>query len=211
MSTLLDPTEQHFVLNDVDWQAYEALLRVVGDQRVFVTYDRGRVELMSPSWEHDNRAETIGQLVRIVAEEFGVALKGGGSTTFRREGLDRGLEPDKCFYVRNESCVRGKKKIDLSVDPPPDLCIEVEISQRLLSRVDIYAELGVTELWRDDGRRLRISELVAGQYVERGSSIAFPMIGGSELNEYLDWAPPTDDTTWSREVRGALRQRHPLP
>ena len=158
---MLAMPEQHFVLTGVNWQGYESLLEAIGEQRVFITYDRGKVELMSPSWEHDNRAETIGQLVRIIAEELDIAIKGGGSTTFRREDVDRGLEADKCFYIRHERRVRGKKKIDLSVDPPPDLCIEVEISRRLLGRVSIYAELGVPELWRDDGKELRIGELSA--------------------------------------------------
>ena len=205
---MLAMPEQHFVLTGVNWQGYESLLEAIGEQRVFITYDRGKVELMSPSWEHDNRAETIGQLVRIIAEELDIAIKGGGSTTFRREDVDRGLEADKCFYIRHERRVRGKKKIDLSVDPPPDLCIEVEISRRLLGRVSIYAELGVPELWRDDGKELRIGELSGDDYVDRDQSTAFPMISVDEINEYLDWAPALDDTTWARKVRKAIRRKH---
>src|SRR5688500_8470559 len=118
MTVAISQPEQHFVLDGMDWAAYEALLRAMEDRRVFVTYDRGRVELMSPSWEHESRAEAIGQTIRILAEELNIPIKGGGSTTFRREDLDRGLEADKCFYVRNEARVRGKRKLDLSIDPP---------------------------------------------------------------------------------------------
>jgi Uma2 family endonuclease len=137
------PREQHFLLQGLDWRQYDALLGIINDRHVYVTYDRGRVELMSPSWEQGKRSDLIGTLIRSVADGLKLPVKGGGSTTFRRIDLDRGLEPDRCFYVANEFLVRSKTVIDLSVDPPPDLCVEVEMSQRLLDRVAIYAALGV--------------------------------------------------------------------
>ena len=91
------PSEQRFVLDDVDWQFYEDMLRRVGDQHVFITYDRGRLELMSPSWEHDSRSHFIGLLLYILGTELNVLVRGGGSTTFRREDLEAALEPDQCF------------------------------------------------------------------------------------------------------------------
>jgi Uma2 family endonuclease len=204
------PQEQHFLLHDFDWLRYDALLALINDRHVYVTYDRGRVELMSPSWEHENRSDLIGTLIRSVADGFKLPVKGGGSTTFRRIDLDRGLEPDRCFYVRNEHLVRDKKVIDLSIDPPPDLCVEVEVSQRLLDRVGIYAALGVPELWRDNGFRLRIFKLDLDRtYVETGASLAFPTMSAERLNRYLGRAHGTDETTWARKVRRAARNHRP--
>jgi len=88
--------------------------------------------------------------------------KSGGSTTFRRRDLEAGIEPDRCFYIQNQPALRGKRTLDLSIDPPPDLAIEVEISERLLDRVGIYERLGVPELWRNDGKRSRVMLLGRG-------------------------------------------------
>jgi Uma2 family endonuclease len=199
----VEHVEQRFILDGLDWTAYDSLLRAVGDRRVFVTYNRGQVELMSPSWEHDSRAEAINLLIRIIAEELEVPIKGGGSTTFRREDLDRGLEPDKCFYIRNEARVRRKKKIDLSIDPPPDLCVEVEISSRLLNRTEIYAQLGVPELWRDDGRHVRVFTLQSdGTYQEQDRSPSFPAVPLTQVDTLLSDFGAVDDTTWTRSARG---------
>ena len=157
---------------------------------------------MSPSWEHETRAETIGQVIRIIAEELAIPIRGGGSTTFRREGLDRGLEADKCFYIANEARVRGRKQINLAVDPPPDLCIEVQISRRLAERKEIYADLKVPELWCDDGRQLRVLSLQpTGNYKQSPRSISFPMVPLKQIGQFLAWGGTMDDTTWSRRVR----------
>jgi Uma2 family endonuclease len=114
-------------------------------------------------------------LIRSVADGLKVPVKGGGSTTFRRVDLDRGLEPDCCFYIANEKLVRTKTVINLSTDPPPDLCVEVEVSQRLPDRIGIYTALGVPELWRDNGMRLQGFRLDSDRnYVEAETSLAFP-------------------------------------
>ena len=183
---------------------------MVGNRHVFVTYDRGRVELMTVGWPHENRAALIGRMVSAVSEGLRVPIKSGGSTTFRRRDVDRGLEPDKCFYVANELRIRNNATIDLSVDPPPDLCVEVEMSSRLLDRVGIYAALGVPELWRDDGRRLRVFTLSAERaYVEADAGLAFPTVSAARLNRYLDRARGLDETTWAGKVRRAARRHRP--
>lgn len=207
MSIAAPPRDQQFLIQDADWPAYQAMLRAVGDRHVFVTYSQGRLELMAPSWEHDARAERIGQLIRILAEELNIPLIGGGSTTFRREDLDRGLEPDRCYYIANQARVRGRTEIDLAVDPPPDLCVEVELSRRLLDRIEIYQRLGVPELWRDNGRILRVFALADGVYVERPNSPALAPVTVAQMNQLLDLAEGLDDTAWSRKVRAQVKER----
>src|SRR5690349_2537220 len=92
---------QQFVLDDISWELYDAILKAIGDRRVFVTYDRGRLELMSPSYQHDKRGRRMALLINILAEELQIPIEGGGSTTFRRQDLEQGLEPDEYFYVQN--------------------------------------------------------------------------------------------------------------
>src|SRR5207248_5409431 len=117
-------SEQRFLLEDADWQLYESLLQRVGHRHIFIRYDHGRLELMSPSFKHDRRGRAICILSNVLAEELNIPIQGGGSTTFRRQDLDQGLEPDECFYVKNVEHIRERDEINLSVDPPPDLALE---------------------------------------------------------------------------------------
>jgi Uma2 family endonuclease len=206
MTTAAVPSEQRFLLDNVDWRFYESLLTNLGDRHVFVTYDRGRVELMSPSWKHDKRARRIGLLVGYIADALSQPLEGGGTTTFRREDLDRGLEPDQCFYIANASRIRGKDEIDLALDPPPDLAVEVEITHRLLDREAIYAALGIPELWVDDGQNLRIQLLdAAKQYRPAASSLAFPSVQAKHVVHLLGLSQSMDEMSWGRAVREWLK------
>lgn len=201
-TTLSPPAEQRFIIGDADWQAYEAILRALEGRHIFITYEKGRLELMAPSWKHDRQSRLLGLLVHHLAEHLRVPILGGGSTTFRREDLERGLEPDQCFYVRNCGTMRDVEQIDLQRDPPPDLAIEVEISQRLSDRLAVYAGIGVPELWRWDGHRLMICRLSAeGRYVQRDRGDAFPQVTSEQMQQLIAMATGKDDTAWSGEVR----------
>jgi Uma2 family endonuclease len=199
------PQEQRFTLDDVDWAFYESVLQRVGDRHIFVTYDRGRIEIMAPSWRHDESSRLIGLLIHIMGEEFGVALKGGGSTTFRREDLQRGLEADQCFYTRNLDRIRGRREIDLGVDPPPDLAVEVEITRRMLPRQSLYEAIGVPELWRYDGRELTICVLGPDRrYVVVEASPTFPHVRPQQMAAWVAAGEDLDDIAWARMVRQAI-------
>lgn len=125
-------------------------------------------------------------LVEVLAEEMEVDIHGGGSTTFRREDLAKGFEPDECFYIRYAEVVRGKKQIDLAQDPPPDLVIEIDITGPSLNKFPIFAALGIPEVWRYDGARVAIFTLVDNDYVERPESVALPKVTSAILTEFID-------------------------
>jgi Uma2 family endonuclease len=210
MTATLIPTEQRFILENADWEFYTAVLEHIDGRHVFVTYDRGRLELTSPSWKHDKRSRRIGLLVGHIADALNVPIEGGGTTTFRREDLDRGLEPDQCFYVANASRIRGKDEIDLAVDPPPDLAVEVKITHRLLDREAIYAALGVGELWVDDGHTVRMLQRQStSQYRPLDLSIAFPSVQPQHVTHLLQMSESMDEMSWGRFVREWLRQNLP--
>lgn len=208
MTTSAARTEQRFVMDFASWDLYEAILRHLGDRHIFVTYDQGRLELMAPSWRHDKRSRLIARLIDILAEETSIPIEGGGSATIRRKSLQRGLEADQWFYVANAAAVRGKTVLDPESDPPPDLAVEVEISRRLLDREGIYAAMGVPEIWRDDGKRVRMFVLGRDRrYRAVQASASFPMLEPVFVEELLAAARKHDDMTWGKWVRARIRSR----
>ncbi len=197
------PSGQHFLLRGMSWDFYEHLLKELGDGPIRVTYDRGDLELMSPSYRHENYSRLLGLLVQVLAEEAGTPMIWAGSTTFRRESLERGLEPDECFYLANVSQILGKEELNLEIDPPPDLAIEIDVTNRSVDRLPIYAELGVPEVWRFDGRQLlAYHRNPSGEYGEAGTnSVAFPGIPLAGMVEFLQRSREVDAASLSREFR----------
>lgn len=199
-------TAQRFRLDDVSWDFYEHLLEELGDRRVRVTFDRGALELTAPTYRHENYGRTLGKFVIVMSEVLNIPVKDGGSTTFRREDLDRGLEPDDCFYIRNVRKILGKDEIDLAIDPPPDLAIEVDIASSSLDRMSIYAALGVPEVWRFDGHELFIHCLRSGEYEVCDTSLTFSMLPVHELVKFLHESTELDDVALLRKVRAWVRR-----
>jgi len=141
-----DVEEERFVFEDADWAFYELSLKRVGDRRIFVTFDGERLEVMSPSPLHERHTSKIEKLVWLLTMELRIPFESMGSFTLKKRKAKRGLEPDRCFYTKNSAAIRGKRKIDLRKDPPPDLAIEIEVSRRLLDRIEVYRRLGVPEV-----------------------------------------------------------------
>lgn len=107
-----------------------------------------------------------------------------GTTTLNRPDIEKGAEPDNCFYIQNQPQVAGKK-IDLIQGPPPDLIVEVDITQTDINKLSLYASMGSLEFWRYDGRILRIYQLVENQYIEVEDSIALSRNVKELLNQFL--------------------------
>src|SRR5215210_278835 len=174
---LKSPPEGRVTLRNVGWETYELLVEEDPDRsapRFF--YDRGELEIVSPSFEHEQIARVIALLVEELAVELDIDVVSAGSTTFKREDFSRGFEPDASFYfAANASRVRGKRRLDLDAgDPPPNLVVEVDITSPSASKLPIYARLGVAEVWRHDGDRLAILGLQddeeGGYYAESPES-----------------------------------------
>lgn len=207
-TTSAPPPGEQFLLPGMSWKFYEHLLQELGDRPIRVTYDQGALELMSPSYRHESPSRILGLLVHVLAEELEVPIKGAGSTTFRRESLQRGLEPDSCFYIAHISDILDKEELDLETDPPPDLAIEVDITHRLIDRIPIYEALGIPELWRYDGGQILVyHRQPSGVYAEpQTESLIFPTIPLSGLVEFLNRSIHTDDGTLLREFRNWAKQ-----
>jgi Uma2 family endonuclease len=202
------PPGEQFLLRGMSWEFYVHLLEELGNRQIQVTYDRGELELMSPFYRHESYSRLLGRMVEILAEELGMPFIMAGSTTFRRQSLQRGLEPDECFYIAHASDILGKENLDLEVDPPPDLAIEVDITHRSINRIPIYESLGIPELWRFDGGQLVVYlRQPSGVYAEpQTESLIFPTIPLSGLIEFLNRFTETDHGTLLREFRTWVKQ-----
>ena len=199
IATLHDDAVQGLHLHDIPWATYETILRDLEGQHYRITFDRGDLEIMTISHEHEYYGELLGRLIHMLTLVLNIPIHSGGSTTFRRAMSEKGLEPDKCFWIQNELGMRGKRTFDIDVDPPPDLALEVEISRSALDRMGIYAALRVPEVWCSDGESLRVFHLGKnGKYRKKDRSLAFPTLPVQELMRFLHASETTDETTLMR-------------
>ena len=191
-----DPDGPKIVLNGVSWQTYLDLLETEESRHnsVRMMYDRGRLVLMTVSRKHEQIAERLGLLIRLAAAGMGLNCTGVGRWTLKRESVQRGKEPDTAFYLANEPGVRGRE-LDLEVDPPPDLAVEVEISHHDKGMFEIYAGLGVPEIWVYENEALRVLQFQAdGRYADVSVSPGLPFLPLNEINSWLELAAAEGDT-----------------
>jgi Uma2 family endonuclease len=174
------PPGQRLLLHDISWSEFEAILAELGEHRAArLAYIQGTLEMRMPLPEHEVDKELIGDMVKILLEELAIDCECFGSTTFKRETKKAGVEPDQCFYIQNHQIMRGKRRVDLSVEPPPDLAIEIDVTSK--TQLAAYEALQVPELWRYENNRLQINVLSEGQYIESQNSPNFPGLPIIEL------------------------------
>jgi len=208
MATVLAPPEQKVILRNVSWETYERLLGERGDDSVpRFAFDQGNLEIMRPSREHEEYKYALARIVDVVAEELGINERGLGSTTFKREDVGRGFEPDACFYIQNLARLRPRNELDLLVDPPPDLIIEIDVTTDSMKKLGIYAALGVPEVWRYNGTVLTILVLEGGSYAERDASLALPILTPAVLEQLIQEHTTMDSIPWIRKLREWVREQ----
>jgi Uma2 family endonuclease len=182
----LEPGQRQ-LFQGVSWQAYEALLEQLGNNRALrTTYTKGDLEVMAPLHRHEIDKETLTAMGRILAKGYGLRALAAGSTTFKRPDLWLSAEPDSCYYLRDVTKVIGKERIELGIDPPPDLVIEVDVTSHSHSKIATYAGFGVPEFCRLEGAAIEIYELIAGQYQLRSHSPTFPGLQAHDLAAFLE-------------------------
>jgi len=201
------PPGQQLLMTDVNWQMYEQLLEEFGEQRGSrINYSQGLLEIMVPLPEHEDDKVMIADFVKVLLEELDIEFRSLGSTTFKSETMQQGIEADDCFYIENEAAVRGKKRIDLSVDPPPDLALEIDLTSR--TRFNNYEALGVGELWLFNGTKLEINVLQDGEYIQVSESPHFPgFYLGEAVPDYLEQSKIEGRNKTMKVFRAWVRQR----
>lgn len=171
--------ENIVILNNISWQTFTSFLEDLGNQRnQRLSYYLGTLEIMTPSGEHENNNRFIESLIFIIADELNLNLKKFGSLTLKSNQYQQAVEPDSCYYLTHEPLVRNKQNIDLTIDPPPDLVLEIDKSSRSLNKLPIYANLKVPEIWRYNGQKLTIYILAkdGNSYQELNQSSLFPWL-----------------------------------
>lgn len=178
--------EQRVVLQNISWQLFEDLLTELGEKRsTRLAYYKGNLEIMSPLWRHETPNRFIEALLLALVDELNLNIAPAGSTTLKRPDMDAGKEPDSCYYIQNEARVRGKTELNLAEDPPPDLAVEIDITSSSLNQFELYAALGVPEIWRYDGQNLKIYHWQNGEYVECDRSPTFSILPPVKVDEFL--------------------------
>ena len=206
LKRLYIPPGQKVWLQNVSWQEFETILEELGEKRAArIAYERETLEIMTPLPEHEVDKVLIGDLIKALMEELEIDFYSLGSTTFKSQLMQQGIEPDDCFYIDNEAAVRGKDRLDLTVDPPPDLALEIDVTSR--THTDIYEALQVLELWRFENRQLQINILQQGKYIEVENSPNFPNLPLRKIiPEYLDKVKSEGRNKTMKTFRALIRQ-----
>ncbi len=202
VSTAEQLVEQpNVILNNVSWETYERLLEEQGEQGgTRFTYDEGTLQIMIISYEHDRQNRLLAALVEAILLEMDIDFENAGSNTFKRRDIKRGFEPDSCFYIRHPEAIRGKTRISLATDPPPDLIIEVDVTHDSLDRLPIFAAVGVSEVWCYANKSVKIFCLHQGEYAESLESGLLPSVTSALLTEFVAESQVMRRTDWQRKV-----------
>ncbi len=194
---------------DANWEEFNEILEELGEQRSSrIAYQNGQLHIMVPLPDHEHAKESLGDFIKALLEELDIEFLPLGSTTFKNVEVLKGVEPDNCFYIQHADAVRGKDRLDLTVDPPPDLVIEIDFRSR--SYPEIYATLGVPELWQYTKKGLQIKRLDRdnGVYQVQAQSQYFPRLGLPEiLSQYLQRVRIEGRNATMRAFRAWVREQ----
>jgi Uma2 family endonuclease len=186
----LSGDDQRIVIHGVPWQTYSAIRELLDSPGLRMSYIEGTLELMTPSPLHELRKTSIARLVSEFAIARDVPLIGYGSTTFRREAKERGLEPDECYVLGGE------------LRDAPDIALEVVVKSGGIDKLAIYAGLGVREVWFYQNDGFRLFRLEGDGYVEISQS---GLVQGLDFSVLATFAARQDQHHAVREYRDLLR------
>ena len=207
MTTVLSASDQTVVLRGIRWETYERLLTDHEDSSgTRLNFDCGTLEIMAPSSEHEQLNETITLLLQLLASELEIDVVAVGSTTFRRKDLLKGFEPDASFYTRNAEVIRNRKRIDLRRDPPPDVIIEVQITNPVMDKLSIFAAAGVREVWVYRNDQIEILGLEPSGYQRRTESAVLRGVTDRVLTDFVRSSKTMKSVDWVKTVRTWVKE-----
>ncbi|MBW4515954.1 MAG: Uma2 family endonuclease [Timaviella obliquedivisa GSE-PSE-MK23-08B] len=199
---------QHIIMRGITWETYQRLLKDLGDHRSSrLAYDQEVLEIIMPSSLHETLNRLLALIITTLVDELDLRIKNYGSTTLDREDLEKGAEPDSCFYIQNVDRILGKK-LNLETDPPPDLAVEIDLASSSRRRFGIYLQLQIPEVWRYTQRQgITIYQLVDGDYQECEFSPTFSMVSGAALMQFIQLAEEEDDISVIRALRQWIKDK----
>ncbi|HEY6328286.1 MAG TPA: Uma2 family endonuclease [Blastocatellia bacterium] len=197
------------ILSDVEWEEYQELIGRLGDDsHLRVSYSDGRLEVMSPSTPHEKYKKTIDRLIVTISEELGIEVVSFGSFTMKINRLRKGAGADDSYYIQHASTMIDRERLELGVDPPPDLVIEIDLTRDSRKKFDIYASFAIPEIWRYDGLALSVFQLIGGEYKPAEFSRCFPFLSSATLTELLAAVSSGTLQSW-KALREWLRANKP--
>ncbi len=200
------PPNGTLMLHNVSWDEYEQVLGEFAQKSAYrVSYNNGVLKIMSPRFDHEYPKDLVFTLVRVYADEFDIEIDGYGSTTWRKKKKAKGAEADTSFYLKNAAKVRKIKDFDLNLEDAPEIVVEVDITSESWDKFEIYAALGVEEIWRCDGASYQLYRLIEGKYEAIENSVSLPLISGKLLTEFLEIGREIGQTAIAKEFRKRLR------
>ena len=202
MTATLIQSPDRVILPNISWQTYQSLIQDFEQEpAIRLTYNQGTLEIRMPLDPHETYKKLLGRLIEAATEELDIEIRSLGSRTCDREDLERGLEPDQCYYIQNEAFVRGLDQIDLNRFPPPDLALEIDITSSSINRMSIYAALGVPEVWRYDGQTLTMLSLQNGEYLPQINSKTLPFLTAEAILKFLSLRNTIGETQLVKQFR----------
>ena len=163
--------ESRVLLGGVPWSTYVVLRDTVDSPGLKMTYLEGWLEIMSPSRSHAVGKKQIARLLELFCLERDIPLFGYGSTTFRKEERQRGLEPDECY------CRGADREV-------PEMALEVIVSSPLLDKLEVYRGLGVREVWLFRNEAFEVMTLRHDRYEPIEQSEVFPEVDLGAIARY---------------------------
>jgi len=198
--------EDRVILHNVSWLTFENLLADIGDRRkTLFHYLNGTLEIMSPLSLHEGSSRFFDRLLTVFVDELEIDMRCLGSLLMKIPELKIGCEPDSCYYLKNELRIRAQENVIVGQDPPPDLVLEVDITNPSDRRLPIYALLGVPEVWRYDGYWLEFLALRNGEYQLIDKSLSFPDLPAEIIMEYVQKRLTLGESGTLREFRKWVR------
>lgn len=195
------------LLTDISWKEYETYLEDFAERSGWrLAYNEGKLEIMPPTYNHEKYSYSFAEFVRAYCDKFDLNLEGAGSTTFRRELLKKGVEPDECFYIQNAEKVIGKDFTEEKEYPVPDVAVEIDITTESLDKFPIYAALKVPEIWMFDGKELTFFELDNEEYHQISNSLAMPFLSSKKLIEFFELSKKKGQTFALKSFRKWLSE-----
>lgn len=202
-------SENRVLLYGVSWETFERLLADVGDRRTTLFhYTNGTLEIMSPLSLHEGSSRFFDRLLTIFVDELDIDMRCLGSLLMKIPELKIGSEPDSCYYIKNELTIRAQENVIVGQDPPPDLVLEVDITNPSDRRLPIYALLGVPEVWIYDGYSLEFLALQNGGYVPIENSLSFPTLPAAIIVEYVQKRLLLGESKTLKEFRGWVKANY---
>lgn len=187
--------ETPVVFHNVSWEEYELLVEELwGIRSVHVSYDKGTLEIMAISPEHDYFGLCLHDLIRFATLRLKIRLRSFGHATMKKSKILAGKEPDGCYYVKSLALIGKRIQLDFEQDPPPDIAVEIDLSTNTIPKLPIYQRLGVAEVWLYDGYEMTIYRLSEQGYEPSEQSLELPGFTNALLTEFLHASQsPADD------------------